>query len=111
MIFRKRHLKVQIVTRTVTELTLAEWQADAELTKRARQLLADAAFQLMLSVLRNEHPAFVVADHHLTTLESRAILQARAEGYSMALANIEAMGKHTAIRAQPEATFEEEERP
>lgn len=109
MFSRKHNLKVQIVTRTVTDLSLAEWQADAELTKRSRQLMADSAFQLMLSVLRNEHPALVVEDHHNWSLEMRAILQARAEGYSMALANLEAMGKHRAISQLPEATFEPED--
>lgn len=109
MFNRKAQLKVQIVTRAVTDLRLAEWQADAELTKHARKLHSDSTFQMMMAVLRNEHPAFLVAGHDACSLEGRAILQARAEGYSMAIANLEAMGRHQLIKPVPEATFEPEE--
>jgi hypothetical protein len=107
--FGKRQLKIQIVTRTVTELRLHEWQADKELSGQAKILLGDSRLQLMLAVLHNEHPALVVEDHHNSSLEMRAILQARAEGYSMCLANLEALGQFKAIGTAPDATFEPEE--
>lgn len=63
----------------------------------------------MLQVIHNSHPAFQFMVNGDTA--SRALQQARCEGYTMALADIESMGI-TAIGGEAvEAEFDEEEIP
>ena len=99
--------KVVVLTREATKLRLHEWQADQELTNQAAMVLRDTRVQLMIAVLHNEHPAFIYSD--VGSLEERAVLQARSEGYTMALANLEALGHFRKLKAAPDSTFEPEE--
>lgn len=102
---------VKVITRQATKLRLSEWRADKALCVRASKLMDDSTVQLMVSVLHNEHPAFVVIDPR-TPLDDRAIFQARCEGYTMALANLEAMASHQPTKdvLEPEFAPEEVER-
>ena len=105
--WQKKEVKVTVLPRVATKLRLFEWQADQELTTSARRVLSDATVQLMIAVLHNEHPAFIYSD--AGSLEDRAILQARSEGYTMALANLEALGQFKQLKGTPDSTFEPEE--
>ena len=102
-------LKIQTVLIEPVKLRLAQWQADPNLTGAATTLLKDGTFKLMLQVANNEHPA-LIAFRPDASLESRALHQAMIEGYNRCLRNFEAMGQHTALPKELEATFEQEER-
>lgn len=99
---------VQVIQRQATKLRLSEWMADKALCNKASKLLDNPDVQLMISVLHNEHPAFVVIDPG-TSLQDRAVYQARCEGYTLALANLEALARHQRMLEAPEAEFAPEE--
>lgn len=99
---------INIIRRDRYQLRLAEWQSDPNLVTVAIKVLSSGELQLMLDVVRNEHPGQrVYADDCNTNV--RLIAQARAEGYTMALANFEALGKFKKPEEAFEPTFEDEE--
>lgn len=105
---KKTKLDIKIIQRDPLTLRLAQWQADEKLSHAASKLLLDPTFQLMLQVNRNESPHLL----HLAIdcpIETRALHQARIEGYNMALRNFEAMSYHKPAPAELVATFETEE--
>lgn len=100
--------QVRVITRDRVKLRLHEWRSDPALTKAAGVILNNSDARLMLDVLNNEHPAhFVLAPG--TSVDDRAVYQARCEGYTMALANLEAMAMHQEAQKELEPTFEREE--
>ncbi len=99
---------VKVIQRQATKLRLHEWRADLSLCNQASKLMNVPEMQLMVSVLHNEHPAFVVIDPG-TSLQDRAVYQARCEGYTLALANLEALARHQKMVDAPEADFAPEE--
>ena len=99
---------VKVIQRQATKLRLVEWMADAGLCNQASKLMDNPTVQLMVSVLHNEHPAFVVIDPG-TSLQDRAVYQARCEGYTLALANLEALARHRKMIDSPESEFAPEE--
>lgn len=103
----KHRVRVKVIERQATKLRLSEWQADQSLCNQGSKVLSDPAVQLMIAVLHNEHPAFVVSETE--SMELRAVMQARCEGYTMALANLEALGQFNKLAEIPEATFEPEQ--
>lgn len=106
---RATAVTVKVIHRQATKLRLAEWMADKSLCNRASKLLDNPDVQLMVSVLHNEHPAFIVIDPG-TSLQDRAVYQARCEGYTLALANLEALARHQKMTNIPESEFAPEER-
>lgn len=99
---------VEVVRRSSLKLRLAEWQADPKLVSQAGKLLSDETFRCMLDVAHNENPSNFVLPFG-TTPQDRAAQQCRSEGYTMALANLEAMGQSRNIPETVEPTFEPEE--
>ena len=93
-----------------TKMRLSQWRANQGMTNLAGKITRNPDFELMLSVLHNEHPAFVVCDAG-TSLQDRAVYQARCEGYTLALANLEALAIHQPEVNMPEAEFAPEEHP
>lgn len=97
--------RVQIIRRDPLRLTLAEFRSSAELTQQARRALADPFVRQLLDVARTEHLA-----HYLSlgqsSLKERAMQHARAEGYGMALNNLEAMGQYVEPAEALTETFE-----
>jgi hypothetical protein len=59
----------------------------------------------MLDVLDHSHPVHIVLNGPVT-LESRAIIQARCEGYTMCIADLENMGIYDQPKQALEATFD-----
>lgn len=104
-----REIRIQTVLIDPLKLRLAQWQGDRNLTNSAGKVMAEGTVKLMLQVLGNESPALWSMDVN-TSLESRALQQARIEGYNMALKNLEAMAVHVAFTEAIEATFEPEQR-
>lgn len=89
---RTKLTRIQVIQRESSELRLAEWRSDPNLTKSASKVIDTLEFKLMFDVLCNEHPGMCVM---LTgDVDTRAAQQARAEGYTMALANLKSMSVH-----------------
>lgn len=105
MFFRKRPVQVQVLRRDESKLRLADWRNDPQLCNVAAKVLADPNLQLMLSVMKNEHPSKTVLRYGVDMID-RVVLQARSEGYEMFLANLEALADNTTPVPMPEATFE-----
>jgi hypothetical protein len=104
-LFRKKPIQLQVVRRDEHKLRLADWQQDQQLCAMAAKLLNNSDFVLMLSVLKNEHPAHTALPYGVA-MDDRVVLQARSEGYEICLANLEALGKSTLPVEMPEAAFE-----
>ena len=106
-LFRKRPVRIRVERRSETKLRLSDWQNDPLLCNTASKILANQDLQLMLSVLKNEHPMHIALSME-APIEARAIHQARAEGYEMFLSNLERLAVNTTPVPMPEAVFEEE---
>jgi hypothetical protein len=100
---------IQIVERELGSLTLNDWRQDKSLCAQAAGVLSSPIVRQMLQVIHNSHPAFQVMVNGDTA--SRALQQARCEGYTMALADIESMGINAIAGEAVEAEFGEEEIP
>jgi len=109
--FRKKPVtQVRLIEREACHLTLEEWRSDPLMVKQARDVVRKPAFRHMLDVLRTAH----FANYHLPATadtETRAFQQARCEGYSMALSNLEAMAEFEKPFAELTETFETPEEP
>lgn len=106
-IFKKKPVHIRVERRQESKLRLSDWQNDPRLCSMASKILSDPNLQLMLSVMRNEHPLRTALPYGVS-LDDRAVLQARAEGYEMFMANLEALAINTTPPPLPEAVFEEE---
>jgi hypothetical protein len=93
--------------REESKLRLADWQNDPALCSLASKVLANPDLQLMLSVMKNEHPS-KIALRLGVPMDDRVVQQARAEGYEMFLANLEALAILRRPIPMPEAMFEPE---
>lgn len=100
--------RVHILERDRAKIRLHEFRADAELVNLAIKVLRSPEGRLILDVLANEHPASCVLPYNALP-ETRAASQARCEGYTIALANLEAMTVHQPLTPDLEPTFEREE--
>lgn len=106
--FFVRRKSVQVVRISETKLSLSEWRASSELVKLAHAVWQNPDFRLMVSCLKNENPAYFVLPDDANPSRSVA-LQRRAEGYNMAITNLEAMATLDSIGDMPEPTFQPEE--
>ena len=97
------------MVRDQTEVTLVEWQSRPELVKIARKFLDDPQFKLMVDVLRTSHFQNAMMRLVGTTVEDRAAMQARSEGYTVCLNNLRALGEFHEPSSEIEPTFEPED--
>lgn len=95
--------KIQIVKREASRFRLHDWKSNTSLVNLARKTLDNNDFRIMMDVVRNEHPLNQVTFE--ATVEDRAIVQARCEGYMLALNNLESLGTFEQIRELGPATF------
>lgn len=98
-----------VIDRDPVKLRLSEFRTNNALVGDAQKILLIPGLRLMLDVLRNEHPGQWVLPPGASSLD-RIRAQCLAEGYTMALANFEAMGKFEQMTEMPEPTFEQEEK-
>lgn len=103
----KTKTKVALIHREPFKLTLDEWRADEMMAGAAGKVLNDPTMRLMVQVLYNSSPAWEVLT--LARPEDRVAQQCKIEGYTMALANLEALAKHQKMTMPVEATWEPEE--
>lgn len=90
-------------------LTMAEWRQQPHLVAAARKALNSQDFQAMVEVLRNEHFANYMMGSG--TIEERAVVQARGEGYSACLNNLAQLAVPFTGEKILEPTFEPAEEP
>lgn len=97
-------VEVRVIHRDPCQLTLDQWRADPRFISIAKKFLDNPEFRLMMDVLRTEH----LASYCMTSanIEQRAVAQARGEGYTMCLNNIEALGQFAAEKREVQSTFE-----
>jgi hypothetical protein len=98
---------IRIIERELGSLTLDEWRQDGALCIQAASVLQAPIVRQMLQVLHNSHPAFQVMLRG--DANERAMQQARCEGYTMCLADIESMGQGQPQNQPVEADFVSEE--
>jgi hypothetical protein len=99
---------VEVIRRDPLRLRLHEFRSNKNLVSSAQKMMAMPEFRLMLDVLMNEHPLnFVLA---ASTTEERAAQQARGEGYTIAIRNLEAMADLQQIVSLGEPEFLPEEK-
>lgn len=102
-------LKVRLLDRPHTHLRADEFKADKELVHLAAVVLENSNMQLLLQVMRNEHPGFEVLPFG-TNANDRLLAQGRSEGYSIALATLESLGVQANIPERLVSTFGSEEK-
>lgn len=87
-------------------LRLVDWRKNGALTTKAGMVLKQQTMRAMLQVLKNETPANYAMAIAGTRTEDRAALQARIEGFHIAINMLESMDKPL-TKAEPlVATFE-----
>lgn len=110
--FLKRKPRVvvsyQIVPRDICRLTMEQWRATPDLCNSANKALHDPIVRHMLDVCRTEHLANYT-DTRPMSIEDRAIICARAEGYGIALNNFESLARHERPKEPLVETFEPQE--
>ena len=97
-------IRVRLVDRPHTALRADEFRADKELVHLAATVLANPNVQLMIQVLKNEHPALEVLPFG-TNPNDRLLAQGRGEGFTMALATFEALGTKATLPERLVSTF------
>jgi len=100
----KDEIRVRIVDRPVTHLRADEFRADRELVHLAATVLANPNMQIMISVLKNEHPGSEVLPSSADSIQ-RVVWQSRSEGFSICLATLESLGVPQALPERLQATF------
>lgn len=99
---------IHVVRRESTALRLEEWRSQPELVALADTVWRTENFRMMIQVTQTESPGnFAVLSGDL---ETRALHQARTEGYNLALAHLKAMRVPADRIQELEATYEPEEK-
>ncbi len=106
---RRTEPRLEVVKREQSRLTVAEWRSDLGWVGTAATVLGDARLRLMLDCVANSAPGLEVLPLDASP-QARIAQQARGEGYTMALANLEALGKASTPAEPLEALFEEPQR-
>lgn len=106
--WRGERVKVRLVHREVGRMTVQEWRRDGHWVGQAQAVLRDGRLRLMLDAVANSGPGLDVLPLG-TGAQDRIVQQARQEGYVMALANLEALGRMVQEEEPVQATFQEPE--
>lgn len=101
----RREVRIVVVRRDPCRLTLAEWRSQTGMVKAAQLMLANADLRAMLDVLMNASPAHDVYAPDLPA-DVRSVILARAEGYLLALNDLESLGRFQKPAEPLEETFE-----
>jgi xanthine dehydrogenase iron-sulfur cluster and FAD-binding subunit A len=96
--------RVEVIKRDISKLTLQEFRSNARLTSGAAATLSADFAVIMMQVLKNMHPGATLVMPS-ADLQTRAVAQARAEGYTLAIANLESMAIFKQTETPIEATY------
>lgn len=102
-------MQVIPVKRESNRLNLVEWRSSKELVGAAQRIYSDPDFRMMLQVMANEHPAYTVFAPDIRS-DMRMAHQAKCEGYTLALANLESMTSLKKLVEMSQPTYEPEEK-
>jgi len=97
---------VEFVQIEPLNLRLVDWRKNGALTTKAGMVLKQQTVRAMLQVLKNETPANLGLAIVGTRTEDRAALQARIEGFHLAINMLESMDKPIVTQEPIMATFE-----
>jgi hypothetical protein len=97
-------IQVKIIASNM--LTLMQWRKQGQLVADAIRINSDPAFQMMLAVLKNEHPAHNGFVSVGTSIEDRAAHQAKCEGYEACLNKIYELSQPFTVSKPLQATFQ-----
>lgn len=100
--------KPQIVRRSSNTINLSEWRGEKSLVSSAIKVWNTPDFQMMMDTLKNEHPAWMVFNPTTVNNDMRAAHQGKVEGYTLAIANLEAMRTYKRTVELEAPTFEPE---
>lgn len=103
----QKEVHIQQVHAIATRLTVDVWRSDPGWVATAASVLHDPRVQQMLDAVANSAPCYEVLPLSASWMD-RAALQARQEGYTLALSNLAALAKGSALPEPVEATFERE---
>ena len=102
-----RPKKLTLIRRLSSRLRAFEWRSEQSLVTQAREIFNNPQFQAMLDVVKNESP------HNFAyggvTLDERAVIQARIEGYQLCINNLESLGSFQKPKEEIEPTYEGQE--
>jgi len=98
-----------VIKRDPFRLTIDEWRSSPELCKQAAMALGNPVVRQMVDCLRTSHLAFYSTSGH-STAEERAERFSMAEGYGIALNNLEALAHYEPLKQPLEETFEPPDR-
>lgn len=90
-------------------LRLHEWRRNQVLLNKALLALRLQTVRAMLQVLKNESPANIALQTLHSRVEDRAALQAKIEGFHLAINMLESMDKPIVDKQPIPATFEQPE--
>lgn len=99
--------RIRVIEVEAGKLTIDLWRLDAVLCGQAKGALESPLLRRMVQTLNNSHPAFNVFSD--VPLNDRIVHQARCEGYTMALRDLELLGEHQRRIEVAEPSFEDEE--
>lgn len=104
-LFRIAIPKAPLVPRDTKDFTLSDWRKNAALVSSAMSLSTNKTFKLQVEILRNESPSHIVLQLGVSP-NDRIVMQARIEGYELALNNLEAFSKPLKLADRLQSTFE-----
>ncbi len=108
-LFRRHPMRIVVIHRDQSRLTIGEWRSQPEMVKKAMDMLANPDLRAMIDVLVTCSPANDVYPLDVT-LDVRAVIHARCEGYAMALSNLESLGIWNEPKVEISETFEPPEK-
>ena len=114
-LFHKEHApqpqpQIKVVMVGSNTLSLDQWRKDSRLVTSAKELARNEVFRMQVAVLENSHPRFLAFQATGVSVEDRAAMQAKCEGYQLCLNNLESMSKEWTISKPLVATFQTPEK-
>ena len=105
-LFHRPPVRVVIVHRDISRITLDQWRSNPDTVKMASKHTNNPEVRQMIDVLRCSaapHNALLPLE---ATMEARGVWQARIEGYNAALNDFESLGVLVKTNEAVEATYE-----
>jgi len=104
-IFRRREVQIVVIQRDPFRLSIDEWRSSRDLCKQAAMALSDPVVRQMVDCLRTSHLALYSGPGQ-SSAEARAERCSMADGYGIALNNLEALAHYVPPQKPLEETFE-----
>lgn len=103
--------KLVFERREAWRLTLEEWRKQEAMVSESIALAKNLTYRAQIDVLRNSHPCHTLFTPIGVSPTDRIVMQAKIEGYELALNNLEAMTRYLKSPKPLEATFSDPDQP